>query len=90
LCLPYVSAGSRRDQQQAYFTGGSQELQDMSYMAVPKDHKGTLLNKYGYKTQTSGNVKVREHATTTSILDLGKLRAANVQPGAPLRQQMQE
>lgn len=27
-------------------------------MAVPSGHKGSVLNKYGYKTQTSGNVKV--------------------------------
>ena len=51
-------AGSRRDQQQAYFIGGSEELQDVTYMAVPSGHKGSVLNKYGYKTQTSGNVKV--------------------------------
>jgi hypothetical protein len=52
------AAGSRRDQQQAFFIGGSEELQDLTYMAVPRDHKGPVLNKYGYKTQASGNVKV--------------------------------
>jgi hypothetical protein len=31
----------------------------MSYAAVPKGHKGRALNKYGYKTQTAGTVKVR-------------------------------
>jgi hypothetical protein len=61
-----VPAGSRRDQQQAYFIGGSEELQDMTYMAVPGGHKGSVLNKYGYKTQTSGNVKVGEHVLQDS------------------------
>jgi hypothetical protein len=51
-------AGTRRDQQQAFFIGGSEELADMSYAAVPKGHKGRVLNKYGYKTQTAGTVKV--------------------------------
>lgn len=55
MCVP---AGSRRDQQQAYFIGGSEELQDLTYVAVPQGHTGKVLNKYGYKTQTSGNVKV--------------------------------
>lgn len=59
-----VLAGSRRDQQQAYFIGGSEELQDMTYMAVPSGHKGSVLNKYGYKTQTSGNVKVRDMSSS--------------------------
>lgn len=55
---PSHLAGSRRDQQQAYFIGGSEELQDVTYMAQPQGHKGSVLNKYGYKTVTSGNVKV--------------------------------
>lgn len=59
-----ASAGSRRDQQQAFFIGGSEELQDMSYVAVPRGHKGPVLNKYGYKTQVSGNVKVRAAAAS--------------------------
>jgi Meckel syndrome type 1 protein len=51
-------AGTRRDQQQSFFIGGSEELADMSYAAVPKGHKGRALNKYGYKTETAGTVKV--------------------------------
>jgi hypothetical protein len=30
----------------------------MSYAAAPKGHKGRALNKYGYKTETAGTVKV--------------------------------
>ncbi|WIA30296.1 hypothetical protein OEZ86_000384 [Tetradesmus obliquus] len=62
-CTHYVDTwkplGTRRDQQQAFFIGGSEELADMSYAAVPKGHKGRVLNKCGYKTQTAGTVKVR-------------------------------
>lgn len=57
-CAIFWGAGTRRDQQQAFFTGGSEELADMSYAAVPKGHKGRVLNKYGYKTRTAGTVKV--------------------------------
>lgn len=66
MCVP---AGSRRDQQQAYFIGGSEELQDLTYVAVPQGHTGKVLNKYGYKTQTSGNVKVGARETGLSSLD---------------------
>jgi hypothetical protein len=58
LWVDGCATGRRRDQQQAFFIGGSEELQDLTYMAVPRDHKGPVLNKYGYKTQASGNVKV--------------------------------
>ncbi len=50
-----------RDQQQAFFIGGAPELEDMAYIAVPKDYSkeaGRPLNKYGLKTETSGAVKV--------------------------------
>jgi hypothetical protein len=79
-----VSAGSRRDQQQAFFIGGSEELQDMSYVAVPRGHKGPVLNKYGYKTQVSGNVKVRAAAPSACFVCLF---ASNGRPtaAAPLR-----
>lgn len=66
-----ATAGSRRDQQQAFFIGGSQELQDMSYVAVPKGHQGRVLNKYGYKTQTSGNMKVSKLHGAADLLVYG-------------------
>jgi len=33
-------------------------------VALPQGHKGRVLNKYGYKTETSGNVKVSVCAQT--------------------------
>ncbi|KAF8069461.1 MKS1 [Scenedesmus sp. PABB004] len=50
--------GTRRDQQAAFFIGGSEELADMAYVGVPPGHAGGPLNKYGFKTQTSGSVRV--------------------------------
>lgn len=50
--------GTRRDQQRAFFIGGSEELSQMAAAGAPPGHNGRLLNKYGYKTQTSGNIKV--------------------------------
>lgn len=76
-------AGSRRDQQQAFFIGGSPELQDVSYVAVPKDHKGTVLNKYGYKTQSSGNVKVGLPAGSACCFVLERPERLMSDPAAP-------
>lgn len=58
-CALVAATGSVRDQQAAFFIGGSCELADPSYVAVPRGHKGRVLNKYGYVTTTSGTVKVR-------------------------------
>ena len=32
----------------------------MHSIVIPKGHKGNVLNKYGFKTETSGTVKVRQ------------------------------
>jgi hypothetical protein len=50
--------GTRRDQQRAYFIGGSPELEDMIEMVQPNGFTGKALNKYGFKTEASGRVKV--------------------------------
>ncbi|KAJ3413287.1 Pleiotropic negative transcriptional regulator [Chytridiales sp. JEL 0842] len=41
------------------FVGGSSELEDLAYGAIPTGHKGSLLNKYGFQTETSGTIQVR-------------------------------
>ena len=51
-------SGTRRDQQRAFFIGGSPELEDMVEVIQPKGFSGKALNKYGFKTEASGLVKV--------------------------------
>ncbi|GMH40514.1 hypothetical protein BSKO_08418 [Bryopsis sp. KO-2023] len=52
-------AGSYRDKFQEYFIGGSLELEDPSYVSVPRGFSGKNLNKYGFETESSGKLKVR-------------------------------
>eukprot|EP00775_Hariotina_reticulata_P010980 gene10980-11135_t len=82
--------GTRRDQQAAFFIGGSEELADLSYVALPQGHKGRVLNKYGYKTETSGSVKVRIHSIIQAGADGGtsprKTAANRGQAAAAARQ----
>lgn len=55
------------DHQRAFFLGGTPELEDISYPYVPAGFQGTILNKYGFQSETSGVVKVR----LTSLLQMG-------------------
>lgn len=48
-----------RDAHQAFFVGGSLELEDLDYLTTPTGFEGKLLSKYGFKTQTAGTIKVR-------------------------------
>ena len=41
------------------FIGGSSELEDIAYEAIPTGHTGSKLNKYGFKTETSGSISLR-------------------------------
>jgi hypothetical protein len=51
-------AGSARDGVQAFFIGGSPELEDLSFLAYPQGWKGGPLDKYGFQTVSSGTLKV--------------------------------
>lgn len=42
-----------------FFIGGSPELADISYVAVPSDHEGPVLSRMGFRTTTTGNLKIR-------------------------------
>ncbi|MEW5298780.1 MAG: hypothetical protein WDW36_001863 [Sanguina aurantia] len=56
--------GTVRDAHQAFFVGGSPELEDLEYLTTPTGFDGKLLSKYGFKTQTAGTIKVRFHTIT--------------------------
>ncbi|KAI8622015.1 ciliary basal body-associated, B9 protein-domain-containing protein [Chytriomyces sp. MP71] len=53
---PVVSPYS---QMKTLLVGGSAELDDITYDAVPFGHTGTKLNKYGFQTETSGEIVVK-------------------------------
>lgn len=56
--LALLPAGTVRDAHQAFFVGGSPELEDLEYLTTPAGFDGKLLSKYGFKTQTAGTIKV--------------------------------
>ncbi|KAG1660692.1 hypothetical protein FOA52_015903 [Chlamydomonas sp. UWO 241] len=55
-------AGSMSDKLQEFFVGGSRELEDLAYAMAPHGSDARVINKYGFKTETTGVVKVRLHA----------------------------
>lgn len=53
------SLGSHKDKLQEFFIGGSLELEDVSYIRIPQNFRGRVLNKYGFQSESSGRVKVK-------------------------------
>jgi Meckel syndrome type 1 protein len=41
-----------------FFIGGSPELEDITYSAVPSDHEGSVLSRFGFRTVTTGYLNV--------------------------------
>ncbi|KAJ3249242.1 Pleiotropic negative transcriptional regulator [Chytriomyces hyalinus] len=50
-------------QMKSLLVGGSAELDDITYDAVPFGHTGPKLNKYGFQTETSGSIRVKLNLT---------------------------
>lgn len=42
-----------------FFIGGSPELEDISYAAVPSNHEGSILSRFGFRTCTTGTLNIR-------------------------------
>ncbi|KAG2382913.1 hypothetical protein C9374_004880 [Naegleria lovaniensis] len=49
-------AGSIRNNLRSRFVGGSTELRDLSYTAIPNGFDQHFLNKFGFCTETSGSI----------------------------------
>ncbi|XP_060586854.1 tectonic-like complex member MKS1 [Ruditapes philippinarum] len=49
---------SMTSQLRRFFIGGSPELEDPTYSAIPSTFTGTHLSKFGFKTETTGSVDV--------------------------------
>uniref|UniRef100_A0A061RT25 Meckel syndrome type 1 protein n=2 Tax=Tetraselmis sp. GSL018 TaxID=582737 RepID=A0A061RT25_9CHLO len=68
--------GSVQDRLHGFFVGGSAELKDMTYAGVPRDFQGGFLSKFGFKSETSGTLKVRAYA-------MRQQRRPDAQPNRP-------
>ncbi len=42
-----------------FFIGGSPELEDISYVSIPSGHEGSILSRMGFRTTSTGSIKVR-------------------------------
>ena len=69
-----------------FFIGGSPELEDMSYVAVPSDHEGPILSRMGFRTTTTGHLKIRLNTVFQSQVFLNKKSAASKSPNQLLDQ----
>ncbi len=41
-----------------FFIGGSPELEDISYVSIPSSHEGSILSRMGFRTTSTGSVKI--------------------------------
>ncbi|XP_061196324.1 uncharacterized protein LOC133204586 [Saccostrea echinata] len=55
-----------------FFIGGSPELEDPTYTAIPSTFDGPHLSKYGFRTETTGSVDVKFNVIMQSRLFLEK------------------
>ncbi|XP_021271539.1 Meckel syndrome type 1 protein isoform X2 [Numida meleagris] len=59
-----------------FFIGGSPELEDMTYARIPTAFKGKHLSRFGFRTETTGNVTFRLYCLQQSkaFLETSALR----------------
>ncbi|CAH2219727.1 Meckel syndrome type 1 isoform X1 [Pelobates cultripes] len=59
-----------------FFIGGSPELEDMSYTRIPGTFQGNRLSRFGFRTETTGEVTFRFNCIhqSRSFLDNSSLR----------------
>ncbi|PAA93628.1 hypothetical protein BOX15_Mlig011790g1 [Macrostomum lignano] len=69
-----------------FFIGGTPELEDSTFTNVPTDFDGTHLSKFGFNTETTGELTVRLHSIHQSAR-LAEMRnaAAGVGPGGVMQ-----
>ncbi|CAN0494237.1 unnamed protein product, partial [Ectocarpus sp. 8 AP-2014] len=44
-----------------FFVGGAHRLHDPRYASKPGSFRGTFLSRFGFRTETSGTLRVRLH-----------------------------
>ncbi|CAM9953363.1 unnamed protein product [Scytosiphon promiscuus] len=77
---------SLRTHLQDFFVGGAHRLHDPRYASKPGGFTGTFLNRFGFRTETSGTLRVRlQLAEQGRVCDLQAVPgAAGVGPGIDL------
>lgn len=59
LCIPtWRPAGNIVDSLRRFFTGGTYELEDITYCGIPRGHDGVTLDKSNLNVVSSGYVKI--------------------------------
>lgn len=56
-----------------FFIGGTAELEDTTYVSKPSTFQGTHLSKYGFRTETTGSIKLRLYSVHQSKAAKDKL-----------------
>lgn len=51
-----------------FFIGGSPELEDISYAAVPSNHENSILSKFGFRTVTTGQLEIKMNTVFQSTV----------------------
>ena len=46
---------------QDFFVGGAHRLHDPRYASKPDGFKGSFLSRFGFRTETSGTLRLRLH-----------------------------
>lgn len=63
---------------QDFFVGGAHRLHDPRYASKPGRFKGSFLSRFGFRTETSGTVRLRLHLVEQvgrSVRGRGRVRA---------------
>ncbi|CAM9461081.1 unnamed protein product, partial [Ectocarpus sp. 13 AM-2016] len=58
-----------RDDTKDFFVGGAHRLHDPRYASKPGNFRGTFLSRFGFRTETSGTLRVRLH-----LAEQGRIR----------------
>ena len=58
--------GTVTERMHTFFTGGAAELEELSLAKKPAGSARAALNKYGFSTDTTGELKVRDANTLVS------------------------
>ncbi|CAM9566356.1 unnamed protein product [Ectocarpus fasciculatus] len=59
-----------------FFVGGAHRLHDPRYASKPGSFRGTFLNRFGFRTETSGTLRVRLH-----LAEQGRVRDLRAESG---------
>ncbi|XP_038058674.1 Meckel syndrome type 1 protein-like [Patiria miniata] len=56
-----------------FFIGGSPELEDPTYVAVPPTHEGAVMSRFGFRTEATGSVTLNLNVLQQSQIFMDKV-----------------